>query len=63
MKWNTDRILIYISMIGHQCIDMCTIIYIYIMVSHDEYKFPYTHIPLRAKLKIESLTCLNEFVG
>ena len=30
MKWNNGRILIYISMIGHQHIDMCTIIYIYI---------------------------------
>ena len=32
MKWNTGRILIYISMIGHQHIDMCTIIYIYIFI-------------------------------
>ena len=30
MKWNIGRILIYISMIRHQRIDMCTIIYIYL---------------------------------
>ena len=41
MKWNTGRILIYISMIWHQRIDMCTIIYIlcvFFQINFKKYK-------------------------